>query len=269
MSTSAPFLYAIETPEGDWYDGSSGEACVFGDVQSARDAILGLNEDAPDDQQFKVVPLYRDAELAPTPVRGKTFEEWRVEHVPRLSMAEEPIALEAWNAALVSKEAEIAELIEKIAEVMAENKRLDSEWKQTHEWNSKLVSEHYDLRSPGPCGRHPKMFYHTHTDSCYGKIPETEGTGDYLRCGLVAGCTLCAELASAQCHPAACRDEELWRKEIASAEARIEAGVKIAGYAVHKNACHKASYRGFLAIPENCDCGLQPLLRALGRKVEP
>jgi hypothetical protein len=61
--SSTPFLYAIETPEGDWYDGSGGEACVFGDVQSACDAILGLNEEAPDDQQFKVVPLYRDAEM--------------------------------------------------------------------------------------------------------------------------------------------------------------------------------------------------------------
>jgi hypothetical protein len=28
---------------------------------------------------------------------------------------------------------------------------------------------------------------HEHTDACYGKVPETEGKGEYLRCGLVAG----------------------------------------------------------------------------------
>jgi hypothetical protein len=28
---------------------------------------------------------------------------------------------------------------------------------------------------------------HVHTDQCYGKVPETEGNGEYLRCGLVAG----------------------------------------------------------------------------------
>lgn len=28
---------------------------------------------------------------------------------------------------------------------------------------------------------------HIHVDSCYGKIPETEGKGEYLRCGKVAG----------------------------------------------------------------------------------
>lgn len=28
---------------------------------------------------------------------------------------------------------------------------------------------------------------HVHTDSCYSKVPETEGTGEYLSCGLIAG----------------------------------------------------------------------------------
>jgi hypothetical protein len=28
---------------------------------------------------------------------------------------------------------------------------------------------------------------HQHTNDCYGKVPETEGKGEYLRCGKVAG----------------------------------------------------------------------------------
>lgn len=54
------------------------------------------------------------------------------------------------------------------------------------------------LREPGPCGKHPLACYHKHSDSCYGKVSETEGTGEYLRCGLVAGCGACVEQASLQ-----------------------------------------------------------------------
>jgi hypothetical protein len=112
------------------------------------------------------------------------------------------ICLRCVDEALASKEAEIAN------------------WKdisgQAHDVAEELQKELAELRSPGPCGKHPKMFYHTHTDSCYGKIPETEGTGEYLRCRLVAGCTLCAELASAEARIEAAVNviDGLWRQRI-------------------------------------------------------
>lgn len=42
---------------------------------------------------------------------------------------------------------ELAKYKARIAELDAENIRLDAEWKKTHEWNNELVKEHYQLKS--------------------------------------------------------------------------------------------------------------------------
>jgi hypothetical protein len=61
MKEEKPFFFAIETAGGDWHDG---EYCVFGDERSARDRVEDLNEELPEEEWFRVVPLYRhDNEL--------------------------------------------------------------------------------------------------------------------------------------------------------------------------------------------------------------
>jgi hypothetical protein len=51
-----PFFFAIETSGGDWKDG---EQCVFEDKVSAQDEVDNLNEELPEEDWYKVVPLYR------------------------------------------------------------------------------------------------------------------------------------------------------------------------------------------------------------------
>lgn len=46
---------------------------------------------------------------------------------------------------LKSTQAELAEAKERVDDVLTENTRLSGEWQQCHDWNNKLVSEHYDL----------------------------------------------------------------------------------------------------------------------------
>jgi hypothetical protein len=155
------------------------------------------------------------------------------------------ICLRCVDEALASKEAEIAN------------------WKdisgQAHDVAEELQKELAELRSPGPCGKHPKMFYHTHTDSCYGKIPETEGTGEYLRCRLVAGCTLCAELASAEaCIEAAAKLADAADTLAWAAEVELDRSNRTREFVYQ----HREKVRHWIKT-------VRELLRALGRKVEP
>jgi len=61
-----PWLYAIEETNAagasSWHDG---ENCVFGDRESAQDEVDLLNDDYPDEQPFRVVPLYRTSQPQP------------------------------------------------------------------------------------------------------------------------------------------------------------------------------------------------------------
>lgn len=71
-----PFLYAIEDENGAWHDG---ESCVFGDLESAKDEVLNLN-DGHDEPIYKVVPLYRLAPPptgTPEPLREAAAECWQ------------------------------------------------------------------------------------------------------------------------------------------------------------------------------------------------
>ena len=136
----------------------------------------------------------RDAELAPKPVTGQTFEEWWEKDGKCYYGIKDACAC-AWNAALASKEAEIAE-----------------------------------LRSPGPCGKHPKMFWKWNFDVVEGhKLVCADPSCGY--------CTLCAELASAK--------------------ARIDAAMKLADELRKKSVSAREDRIAY------------ELIRALGRKVEP
>lgn len=71
------------------------------------------------------------------------------------------------------------------------NKRdLDKQIDVLHTTIERLEAEIAALKEKMACG-HVKACFHYHMDACYGEVPETEGTGEYLRCGLVAGCTAC------------------------------------------------------------------------------
>jgi hypothetical protein len=56
MSEEKPYFFAIETAGGDWY---FDEMCVFGDRASCRDRVDDLNEELPEEEWFRVVPLFR------------------------------------------------------------------------------------------------------------------------------------------------------------------------------------------------------------------
>jgi len=77
-----PWLYAIEETNAagasSWHDG---ENCVFGDRESAQDEVDLLNDDYPDEQPFRVVPLYRtEPPSAPAEVTAEQDEvAWLIE----------------------------------------------------------------------------------------------------------------------------------------------------------------------------------------------
>ena len=58
----------------------------------------------------------------------------------------------------------------------------DAEW-QAH--FAHVLSLYVDVPA-APQSDHPAQG-HIHSDVCYGKVPETEGTGEYLRCGKTTG----------------------------------------------------------------------------------
>jgi hypothetical protein len=111
-----------------------------------------------------------------------TFEEWERENFPDLKLA--------WIAAMQAGK--------------------DWEYRHHHDPEHECCvecqeeririqdAERERLTAPGPCGKHPAMFYHKHADSCFSKVPETEGNGSYLRCQTMPGCTLCAEISKVE-----------------------------------------------------------------------
>lgn len=68
-----PFFWAIETAGGDWHDG---EYCVFGDLHSAKDRVDDLNEELPEAEWYRVVPLYRLAAVPSLHKEPHKFPEY-------------------------------------------------------------------------------------------------------------------------------------------------------------------------------------------------